>query len=154
MRVLVSATLSIINSNGNWLLQFPWTENQFIGSAIPIDSYAQRRWRQFWMDCWWKSLGKYKTGAVCDRFKHLGPQINWFRTIWSKKGIHKHNFSTWLFTLNCYSTRDRFIDWGLDPNCLLYKSALKSRDHFLLQCILQLRSLVSEFGKMSNYSST
>ncbi|KAL0662481.1 hypothetical protein Bca4012_099318 [Brassica carinata] len=136
MGVPASATLSNINSNGNWLVQSPRTENQllvqvYLSTLVLTEEEDNYEWVVDGNQ--WE---KYKTGAVYDLLKRHGPRVNWYQTIWSKGGIPKHNFLAWLFTLNRCPTRDRLINLGLsvDPNCMLCNTAPESRDHLLFQC--------------------
>lgn len=64
------------------------------------------------------------------------PQVLWFASVWTKKGIPKHNFLTWLMVLNRSPTKDRLLSWGLqtNPMCLLCNCAPETRDHLLFDC--------------------
>lgn len=79
---------------------------------------------------------KYSTGGL---YKLLKPQLSnvpWFKTVWCSRGIPKHNFLTWLFTLDRCPTKSRIIEWGLNTNplCMLCNSQLEDRNHLLFEC--------------------
>lgn len=82
------------------------------------------------------STNEYSTGAVYRELKHHNPTVQWYKTIWSLRGIPRQNFLAWLLVLNRCPTRDRLLEWRLqtDPNCLLCNTAPESRDHIFYQC--------------------
>lgn len=64
------------------------------------------------------------------------PVVAWARAVWTSRGIPKHNFFTWLVTLNRCPTKDRMISWGFqtDPTCVLCNSVPESRNHLFFDC--------------------
>nr|VDC89665.1 unnamed protein product [Brassica oleracea] len=74
---------------------------------------------------------RYNTGLIYGKLCEDGISVPWYRSVWNKSGIPRHNFLAWLFVLNRCPTKDRILGWGLqaDPSCVLCNSAAESRNH-------------------------
>ncbi|KAF3582478.1 hypothetical protein DY000_02033675 [Brassica cretica] len=79
---------------------------------------------------------RYNTGLIYGKLCEDGISVPWYRSVWNKSGIPRHNFLAWLFVLNRCPTKDRILGWGLqaDPSCVLRNSAAESRNHLFFDC--------------------
>ncbi|KAG2327389.1 hypothetical protein Bca52824_010117 [Brassica carinata] len=82
------------------------------------------------------SAEKYSTKLIYNLIRESANLVPWHKEFWFSGGIPKHEFLTWLMTLNRCPTKDRMLQWGLqiDGSCLLCQSHSESRDHLFFSC--------------------
>lgn len=115
-------------------------------SNLWVTAPNRRYSARFWTDNWTpygslrlyltspgsSSLGIPAQATVASLFRNNTWMIPpWYRSVWNKSGIPRHNFLAWLFVLNRCPTKDHILGWGLqaDPSCVLCNSAAESRNH-------------------------
>lgn len=132
----ITASVADLYSEGNWHLPPARTDNHlalhvFLTTLSLSDSPDSYEWA---IDDMISS--KYQTAHVYRKLRGEVATVPWAKAVWFSKGIPKHNFLTWLFTLNRSPTRDRLLQWGLpvDATCLLCSSCPESRDHLFFEC--------------------
>ncbi|KAL1189620.1 putative ribonuclease H protein [Cardamine amara subsp. amara] len=102
----------------------------------------------------WRIGGVLHT-SFCSRLiykdiRETKPPIAWHPIVWFKRGIPKHKFLTWMFTLNRCPTRDRLLAWGIstDHRCLLCNRDAENRDHLFFNCPYSYRVWSSITSKL------
>lgn len=76
-------------------------------------------------------------------------RVPWRSVFWPSRVIPRHNFLTWLVTLNRCPTKDRMLNWGIktDPTCVLCNGTAESRDHLFFLVLLLVELVVAFSGK-------
>lgn len=131
-----TSTISDLCINGTWSLPSPRSDNQlalhtYLTTVTLTDLEDNITWSPLG-----KTSNRYSTGLIYNLIRDQKPVVAWSRAVWTPKGIPKHNFFTWLVTLNRCPTKDRLIGWGLltTPTCVLCNCAAESRDHLFFDC--------------------
>lgn len=136
MGIVSTATLSSIFTGGTWRIRAARSDKQVSVQALLTSiTLTTEPDEHYWFfdDREWQ---KYDTSAIYNFFKVHSLQVPWRDVIWAKGGIPKHNFHSWLVTLNRLPTRYRLLSWGLntDARCLLCSAPAESRDHLFFDC--------------------
>lgn len=60
----------------------------------------------------------------------------WTNILWSKYGLSKCSFISWLVLRNKLTTKDRLAKWmpNIDPKCFLCQAANEDRNHLFFSC--------------------
>lgn len=137
----IKATLASLHCRNQWRLP-PARSDNLVTLQAHLTSISLTNQEDYYE---WEIEGhvstKYGTGEVYRQLRDQRTGVPWVKAVWCAGGIPKHNFLTWLFTLNRCPTRDRILGWGLqtDPICLLCNMVPESRDHLLFDCAVSWR---------------
>ncbi|XP_013601807.1 PREDICTED: uncharacterized protein LOC106309313 [Brassica oleracea var. oleracea] len=137
------ATLSDLNRAGDWNIPQPRSEAMLQAQiALTTISLVEEEDNYEWVVTG-VPTGRYKTSLIYCKLKGEKQMVPWAKIVWTKGGIPKHNFLTWLFVLDRCPTRDRLRSWGLpvDSKCLLCNLEDETRDHLYFRCSFSWRVL-------------
>lgn len=131
-----SATLHDLYRDGHWLLPHPRSENQ-LSLHIHLSTVTLTETSDVY-ECRPQGtlLPTYSTGMIYNLIKDHQPLVPWSGAVWSKRGIPRHNFLTWLTVLDRCPTKERMLRWGIqiDSACVLCNASLETRDHMYFEC--------------------
>lgn len=136
MGISNEASIASLRRGNNWLLP-PARSEQLVNLHVYLTTVELNDYEDYYV---WEIDGKtsdrYSTGTVYNKLCEEGSLVPWFRTIWTKSGIPRHNFLSWLFVLNRCPTRDRIMHWGhqTNPLCLLCNQYDENIDHLFFMC--------------------
>lgn len=153
LSIRASATLHDLFQQGRWLLPQPRSEAQ-LNLHIHLSTITLSEVNDEYT---WSPLGSplstFSTGQVYNEIRPHQQRVLWHASIWSSRGIPRHNFLAWLITLNRCPTKDRMQNWGIptDPACILCNSALESRNHMFFECSY-LWNLWSGLARKANWT--
>ncbi|XP_077252340.1 uncharacterized protein LOC143891683 [Tasmannia lanceolata] len=87
----------------------------------------------------WKNNpnGNFSLRSAWNQSRIRCSEVPWFKTVWNKGHIPRHNFTTWQAMQNRLSTRRHrlfFLGSNRDINCLLCKAEPESVNHLFFQC--------------------
>lgn len=150
-----SSTISELCNNGAWSLPSPRSEAQLaLHTHLTTVNLSEADDTTVWSPLG-KRSEKFSTGMIYNLIREHKPVVAWNRAVWSSRGIPKHNFLSWLVTLNRCPTKDRLLGWGLqvNPLCVLCNAAPETRDHLYFDCAFSF-SVWSPLARKSKSPAT
>lgn len=135
--IRASATLHDLYQQGRWLLPHPRSEAQLnLHIHLSTITLSDENDDFLWCSPPGSPLSNFSTRQVYNEIKPHQQRVPWRAVIWPSRGIPRHNFLTWLVTLNRCPTKDRMLNWGIqtDPTCVLCNGTAESRDHLFFEC--------------------
>lgn len=130
------ASLASLNNNGYWSLP-PARSDQLVNLHAHLTTVQLNTLDDYYE---WEVDGiisdRYSSGIIYDKLREEGSHVPWYDSVWNKAGIPRHNFLSWLFTLDRCPTRDRTIRWGhqTSPLCLMCNNCDENRNHLFFLC--------------------
>lgn len=132
----LDALVSTITSGSSWILRPARSDTQvnlqaYLTTFSPSPGSDYAIWKVGDHIC-----AKFSSKAIWKATRMPKPLVSWWKIVWSKAVIPKHQITSWLFILNRNPTMDRLLSWGYElvNCCLLCGRSPESRDHLFFLC--------------------
>ncbi|GAA0159901.1 hypothetical protein LIER_16579 [Lithospermum erythrorhizon] len=80
--------------------------------------------------------GMFTQRSLWDSLRHRAERVPWGKWLWSRDGIPRHEFVSWMLFHCKLPTKDRLARWGMQVGAAcVFCSCDESQDHLFFHCV-------------------